>query len=194
MGTEEIRHPGSKKLSQVIFRAALVVIALSLAVCQAEPSRMPVSPKASADEQSGLVPAKKTRPGARWHRVQVSPRAGVPAIHCYDKINPVWWVKNSDEPVPPEWYRPHERRRVIKWRFRNPFHNFSSYVIGIADKKFVRNGRYPEVTSNPNGGWNFAISKYKWLRLPFIDYRRGRFESYVGWRDHGNFGVKANII
>ena len=80
---------------------------------------------------------------ARWHSITVTPRAELPKIHFYDKLNPVWWVKNSDEPVPPEWYKPDDRHRVMKWHFRNPFHNFGNYVIGVADKKFVRSGKYP---------------------------------------------------
>ena len=32
-----------------------------------------------------------------------------------------------------------------------------------------------------------------WLRLPFLDYHRGKFESYFGWREHGNFGIKVAI-
>jgi hypothetical protein len=76
---------------------------------------------------------------------------------------------------------------------RNPFHNFDFYVIGIADKEFVRSGRYPKKNSNPDGGWDFAVSKYKCLRLPFISYQRGKFNFYCGWRNRGNFGIKINF-
>jgi hypothetical protein len=75
---------------------------------------------------------------------------------------------------------------------RNPLHNFNSYVIGTADRKFVRSGRYPEVISNPHGGWNFAVNRHKWLRLPFVLYHRGRIECYFGLREHGSFGIKVN--
>lgn len=136
---------------------------------------------------------KKTRHHPPWHSIDVNPPANLPHIRCVDKLNPVWWFKNSDEPVPPTWYKPKDKWRVLKWHFRNPLHNFDHYVIGVADKHFVRSGWYPAVTSNPSGGWNIAISKYKWLRLPFVDYRRGKFEFYFGWRTRGNFGIKVNV-
>jgi hypothetical protein len=132
-------------------------------------------------------------PQGKWHSVRIQPPAGLPKIHWYDKLNPVWWFKNIDEPKAPAWYKPHDHNRTLKWRFRNPFHNFNAYVIGVADKKIVRSGRYPDQISNPLGGWNFAVSKYKWVRLPFISYQRGKFHFYIGWRDRGNFGAKINV-
>lgn len=76
---------------------------------------------------------------------------------------------------------------------RNPFHNFDHYVIGVGDKSFTRVGRFPDQNAKPNGGWNWAVCKYKCLRLPFVDYQRGRFEFYIGWRNGGNFGMKLNF-
>ena len=75
---------------------------------------------------------------------------------------------------------------------RNPFHNFDFYVTGIADKSSTRIGPFPRQLANPNGGWNWAVCRYKWVRLPFVDYQRGRFEFYCGWRTAGNFGFKLN--
>ncbi len=48
------------------------------------------------------------------------------------KFNPVWWFGNLDDPTPPDSYRPEDRHRKIKWRLRNPLHNFMFYVVGIA--------------------------------------------------------------
>src|SRR5258707_10235674 len=109
------------------------------------------------------------------------------------KLNPLWWFGNAGEPVPPDWYRPGKRCRNLMWRLRNPCHNFDAYVIGIADKPFTRAGRFPNLTANPNGGWNWAVCRYKRLRLPFIDYERGRFKFYWGWRINGAFGMKLNF-
>jgi hypothetical protein len=109
------------------------------------------------------------------------------------KLNPVWWFANADDPVPPKTYRPGKRGRKFMWYLRNPFHNFTFYVIGIADKPFLRTGRYANRVANPNGGWNWAMSRYQWLWLPFVDYHRNRFEFYLGWRDGGNFGIKLNF-
>jgi hypothetical protein len=129
----------------------------------------------------------------KWHTIQVTPRRDLPKIHFYDKLNPVWWLKNSDEPAPPADYKPHDKLRKLKWNFRNPFHNFSNYVIGISDKKFTRSGRYPDKISSPRGGWNFSVAHRTWRWLPLISYRRGRFEFYLGWRERGNFGAKINV-
>ena len=85
----------------------------------------------------------------RWHTITVTPPASQPKIHFYNKLNPVWWFGNIDDPTPPAWYRPDDKHRVGKWRLRNPFHNFDHYVIGVADKKFVRSGRYPAEEFKP---------------------------------------------
>jgi hypothetical protein len=34
------------------------------------------------------------------------PRTNLPPIHFYNKINPIWWFGNVDEPRAPDWYRP----------------------------------------------------------------------------------------
>jgi hypothetical protein len=109
------------------------------------------------------------------------------------KRNPIWWFKNADDPVPPPWYRKGKCCRKFMWYMRNPFHNFDHYVIGIGDKPFRRVGRFPDKNAKPNGGWNWAVCKYKCLRLPFVDYQRGRFEFYLGWRNGGNLGMKLNF-
>lgn len=106
----------------------------------------------------------------RWHTISVTPGPNLPKIHFYDKLNPLWWLQNADEPVPPAWYRPKDAHRVMKWHFRNPFHNFDHYVIGVADKQFYRSGRFPRRDSSPHGGWNFAIVRRGTLALlPFTD-------------------------
>lgn len=111
----------------------------------------------------------------------------------WQKCNPVWWLGNANDPVPPENYRVGKCCRQFTWRLRNPCHNFTFYVIGIEDKPHTRVGRFPSKTTNPNGGWNWAVSRYKRLRLPFVDYKRRRFEFYCGWRSGGNFGMKLNF-
>ena len=88
---------------------------------------------------------------------------------------------------------PGRRLRKVAWYVRNPFHNFTFYVIGIADKPFWRIGPYPTETSNPHQGWNWAVCERKMARLAFVDYKRKRFEFYAGWRTGGNFGIKLNF-
>jgi hypothetical protein len=109
------------------------------------------------------------------------------------KWKPGFWLGNSDEPVPPADYRPDDKRRTQKWYFRNPTHNFNYYVIGIADKSFRRLGRCPHEVFNPREGWNWAVCKYKFLRLPFVSYRHDRFRFYLGWRERGNFGAEIKF-
>ena len=106
------------------------------------------------------------------------------------KLNPLFWFGNMDDPVPPNRYRPSNRFRKFLWSCRNPLHNFFFYVVGIADKEFEIVGRVPGRISNPDGGWNWTVCKYKRLRLPLVAYKQGGFNFYLGWRNHGNLGMK----
>lgn len=117
----------------------------------------------------------------------------VASIAHREKWNPSFWWGNADDPVPPDWYRPDDPERAQKWYFRNPLHNFDFYVIGIADKPFIRTGRFPSTVFNPNGGWNWAVCSYRWIRLPFVSYWHGDFKFYLGWRERGNFGLKLTF-
>jgi hypothetical protein len=132
----------------------------------------------------------------------VSPQAATAKVYRHvpdhqpkfiQKCNPLFWFGNLDDPVPPDWYRPDDKHRTPKWYCRNSLHNFTHYVIGIADKEFVRVGRFPAENFNPNDGWNSAVCKFKCVRLPFISYQKNRFKFYCGWRNGGNFGMKLNF-
>ena len=114
-------------------------------------------------------------------------------VRTIQKWNPIWWFGNVDDPEPPEWYKPDDPSRRRKWLMRNPLHNFTFYVIGVADKPFERVGRHPKDVFNQEGGWNLATSRHRCWRLPFISYTRGRFATYWGWRERGNFGVKLTF-
>lgn len=79
----------------------------------------------------------------------------------YKKLNPIWWLKNDDDPVPPRGYRPEdpEWKRKLFWAFRNPLHNLTFYVIGVADRtsEFTRKGTYPRnVFNQTDKRWNFC--------------------------------------
>lgn len=154
------------------------------------------APRLFAETAADSPPDTNAMPHCvRWHTIQVKPRDDLhlAKIHLYDKLNPVWWLKNRDDPRPPDWYKPNDKHRNLKWGFRNPMHNFMFYVIGVADKKFARSGRFPEKTSDPRGGWDFEGARYKFIWLPFVSYHRPKFDFYFGWRDRGNFGIKFNI-
>ena len=86
-----------------------------------------------------------------------------PPAHCYPEL--------------PDW------KRRGWWLIRNPLHNFTFYVIGVADKEYYFWGK------TWGKGWNFAYIEYSWLLLPFVSYRGKSIEGYIGWRDRGNFGI-----
>ncbi len=160
----------------VLFSSVLV-----LTGCQSMAQRLPPTP---TTEMPQPVTAAATNAVENKPKVKIS--------SC-QKFNPGWWIGNVDDPVPPDWYRPDSKFRSQWWQLRNPFHNFTFYVIGVADKRFTRVGKYPDKVFSPEGGWNWAIVRYKWVRLPFVSYQRGRFEMYLGWRERGNFGIKLNF-
>jgi hypothetical protein len=165
---------------RIRFAQVLLLASLSLAAgcCS-------VAPKQPPPDAAGAK--------SHWHSIVVTPSTNAPVVHTWNKLNPIWWVENASEPHAPDWYRPNSSFRNVWWWLRNPFSNFSSYVIGVADKKTVRYGRHPDKIGNPNGGWNFAITRRRIVFLPFVDYRRSRFEFYFGWRKAGNFGIKLNF-
>ncbi len=126
-------------------------------------------------------------------RVADAPDGGCkPPARALQKWNPIWWFGNVDDPEPPEWYRPGAPGRRWLWQLRNPLHNFTFYVLGVADKPFTRTGKFPAAVFAPDGGWNWAVARFGWLRLPFVSFNGewGRF--YFGWRERGNFGCKVN--
>lgn len=84
----------------------------------------------------------------------------------------IWIIfGNNEDPDVPEWYKANKKEwiREFMWFFiRNPLHNFMARVVGFRDKD-----------------WKLSIWKEKDglnVVLPFISYRKGRFECYVGWR------------
>lgn len=80
---------------------------------------------------------------------------------------------------------------AVLWWLRNPFHNLTFYVVGLANKTgWTRYGRYPKDVFAPSGGWNWCYIRYGWLWLPFISYQGSIGKFYIGWRERGNFGIK----
>lgn len=116
-----------------------------------------------------------------------------PPIRTAQKWNPLWSFANADDPVPPDWFRPGSPNRRWLWQTRNPLHNFTFYVIGVSDKATTRTGRFPSHVFAPEGGWNWAITKHRWLPLPFFSFDGKRSRFYLGWRESGNFGGKLNF-
>src|SRR4051812_9366958 len=53
---------------------------------------------------------------------------------------------NEDGPEPETWYHPVERLRTLLWYLRNPLHNFTFQMVGMADRHRVVTGTYHGVT------------------------------------------------
>jgi hypothetical protein len=66
------------------------------------------------------------------------------------------------------------------WGIRNPFHNFTHYVIGTA---YTENKK---ITFFENEHFFIGLHGYK----PFFRLHAKRSEFYIGWRERGNFGLK----
>jgi hypothetical protein len=116
-----------------------------------------------------------------------------PPIRTVQKWNPLWSFGNVDDPEPPAWYRPGSPGRRAAWQMRNPLHNFTHYVIGVTDKPTTRTGRYPSEVFAPDGGWNWAWTRHRFVPLPFVSYSGKRSRFYLGWRESGNLGGKLNF-
>ena len=116
-----------------------------------------------------------------------------PPIRTAQKWNPLWSFGNADDPMPPDWFRPGSPSRRMSWQMRNPMHNFTHYVIGVTDKNTTRTGKFPAHVFAPDGGWNWAVTRHRWLPLPFMSFDGKRSRFYLGWRESGNFGGKINF-
>ncbi len=106
------------------------------------------------------------------------------------KLNPIWWLGNEDEDYDSKWKpdKSHEWRKFT-YALRNPGHNFTFYVIGVADRDYVRYGRDAGQVWNRDGRVNLATIHAGPLRLPFYSRQGKYFDQYFGWREAGNFGI-----
>ncbi len=176
-------EPGLKSFGHDIFIALTLLAGTLASTARPVPGQWPpVQMKRPVD--TNLPPL---------HTVTEIPGPDTPKIHFYDKLNPVWWVENANEPVPPAWYLPDDKHRALKWHFRNPFHNFDFYVIGVADREFTRSGHYPEKNSDPHGGWDFEMERRRIALLPYVSCERSWMTFYFGWRESGAFGLELRF-
>jgi hypothetical protein len=116
-----------------------------------------------------------------------------PPVRAIQKFNPLWSLGNADDPEPPAWYRPESPNRRWLWQMRNPLHNFTFYVVGVSDKPTSRTGRYPSDVFAPDGGWNWAFVRHRFIPLPFFSFNGTVCRFYLGWRESGNLGAKINF-
>jgi hypothetical protein len=118
---------------------------------------------------------------ATWTSVQHEPPKSTASIRSIEKANLVWWLQNRDS-----------TNHTFAYWIRNPCHNFTFYVLGVADKKTTIYGIYPASPFTPKNGFNFTVTHYRWRWLPFVSYHKNSFHAYHGWRPSGNFGNKLN--
>lgn len=109
---------------------------------------------------------------------------------------------NSDSPVEARVdYMPSSSiwvRRICWWG-RNPFHDFTFYVIGFANKEVRTIYGTGDVTQTLQEGFHWAIRRPKgWpVLLPYISLQKtrgsSRYLAYIGWRPQGAFGLKMRV-
>jgi len=109
------------------------------------------------------------------------------------KMNPFWWFISDNEPCPadfkagfePEWLR------CVFWNIRNPLANFKAYVIGHADRKFIRVGMNPTSTwtSDESGTFNLCVNRAGIFLYPFLSWRLKPCEGTFGWAASGCFCI-----
>lgn len=107
------------------------------------------------------------------------------------KWNPLWWVQNSREPLPPPDYRPTSRWRNLGWFLRNNFNNFKMFVAGIADKDHWVCGLEPGAPYKP--GWNFLLSGVHVYWRPWVSHGGRCITWGFGWKPSGQLGAKWKI-
>jgi hypothetical protein len=119
----------------------------------------------------------------------------------WNKLNPLWWFLNDDEPDPPFWQLPGKPYliRQVSWYLRNPLQNFGHYVLGVHDRNYTVVGTAPIYATNwsdtglDRQGWKVSMIHLGALRLPFVSYEDEYFLFYAGWQWSGFLGLKFNI-
>ena len=125
------------------------------------------------------------------------------------KLNPCWWPKNDHEPCPPDKYKSDKTQwqRIIYWWLRNPFCNFTEYVIGVLnhqkDIKFIVDWKSEYTVTHRTKDktkieprWQFWIAHWKWFPFFGIEFKSeqnhdGKYwHIYTGWRREGIFASR----
>jgi hypothetical protein len=132
-------------------------------------------------------------------------------LEIYDLRYITWALfGNEEDGIFAENYKEHTNNPLpqspIKWWIRNPLHNLSWHVLGdVSDKEredytlikltnenisFLEK-KEGETLPKENFGLYFAFHNYK----PFISLKislssNREFQSYIGWRNKGNLGIK----
>ncbi|MGR3952243.1 MAG: hypothetical protein QRY74_05050 [Chlamydia sp.] len=102
--------------------------------------------------------------------------------------------------------------KALSWFFRNPFHNYTFYILGTAaqeqkidefilldyTKTAFRIGVYSPKASTVFSDKNHSLFFAFHAMRPFVSFRytlsnNRRIEGFCGWRERGNFGLKCAL-
>lgn len=121
--------------------------------------------------------------------------ARVHAFTWRQYLNPVWiFLANADDGyfgVNDVRFNPSGGRTLLialTWWLRNPMHNLTWYVLGVAGRARVIVGPQAPRIADERGGWlwHWVIADGIPIPLPFLSYKRpGGLRFYVGWRPSG---------
>lgn len=76
----------------------------------------------------------------------------------------------------------------VLWWLRNPMHNLTWHVLGVAHEDTVRYDERRDDGPGMNRAYS-VVPKYG-MQLPYWRYIGDGWEGYFGWRARGNFGLK----
>ena len=117
------------------------------------------------------------------------------------KLNPWWALFGNDDDGyfgDESWRAGRVQTFALAWAWwvRNPCHNLTWYLIGVADRERMHRGRWAPDIHKPGGGWLLSVTDVVILRvrlkLPFVSYISPYVKLYAGWRPSGAFGLKLN--
>ena len=85
----------------------------------------------------------------------------------FNRFNPVWWLLNADRKFDPAFtffnFLIDERHpdwlRTLLFAIRNPGHNLTFYVLGVAHKDFIRVGNHPETCVPSRGRMDLGLER-----------------------------------
>lgn len=113
--------------------------------------------------------------------ISVPSRRTIPPLK---KLNPLWALLGNED----DGYfggKPPSLKNAVLWWIRNPFHNFTHYVVGIVDRDHFYEG--PDLDLP---GRFFGEVSTENLRLPLLVWNSAKWNMYLGWRPSGAFGIK----
>ena len=150
----------------------------------------------------GLARLGAFRSGPAPIPVAVLEKARRPKRPWKEKLNLYWmFIDNDDDGIygDDNWRAGREKNLKLAWEWykRNPVHNLTWYVLGVADRERTVSGEYGNAFHKPGGGFLYCWTDVSIggipVSLPFVSYISPHVKAYFGWRPSGAFGPKLNI-